>query len=112
MHCRIDGEPHTGPHSSLLTSTSSLICCLELHIRRFLTADYSPTTRKEKPTYNGCTPGPRYQDALPRRFPILPMGLSPRAGLHHQAALRRDATGTIYRAALRGCATRPLYEGR
>src|SRR5450759_4996668 len=65
---------------------------------------------KRETNLRGCTPGPHYQDALQRSFPTLPVGLSPRAGLHDQAVLRRDATGTIYRAALRGCATNSRYE--
>jgi hypothetical protein len=31
MHCRIDGEPHTGPHCSLFFKSAGL-CCLEPYL--------------------------------------------------------------------------------
>src|SRR5947209_3106913 len=50
---------------------SPSICCLELHIRRFLTAD-SPSTIGRETNLRECAPGPHYQDAFRGRFPILP----------------------------------------
>ena len=110
MHCRIDGEPHTGPHYSLFFKSAGYLL-FRTPLRQSSNRSH-PTDLGRETDLQGDATGTHEEDALPGRFPLLPVGLPPLAGLHDQAAIKERSTGRCYEIAVWRCATRRPYEER